>query len=207
MIRVVNFPFCNFFSLERYLRIRSLPYQILSSSDQLSIKDIIILPGVGTFGQGMDYLASMSLVKVIRDHANLGGQVVGICLGMQLLLQSSSESPGVEGLGLILGICDKIPTTPSFSVPRIGWSELKFPDEHILFAPFCQPSGLSISDYYFVHSYYAKPLVTESVIAAFEHPTGMLAAAIAIENVMGFQFHPEKSGSAGYALLDQVFVP
>jgi len=202
LIRVVNFPFCNFFSLERYLRLRALPYQILCSSDQLTSRDIIILPGVGTFGAGMEYLNFLSLVKPIKDHVNSGGKVVGICLGMQMFLQSSAESPGVEGLGLIPGACELIPSGSSFSVPHIGWNELKFPEtQRTLFAP-----SLKSSDFYFVHSYYAKPLQDHVVIASFEHPDGMLAAAISSKNIMGFQFHPEKSGSTGYALLDQVLL-
>jgi len=207
MIKVVNFPFCNFFSLERYFRVRTLPYQILESSDRLSAADTIVLPGVGTFDLGMEFLKSMQLSKLIRDHAKRDGKLVGICLGMQMLLQSSAESPGIEGLSLIPGSCERIPKEYSFYVPHTGWNEINITDckDNIL-APFRCPSGWSKSDYYFVHSYYAKPFEANSVIASFKHPSGMLAAAIANKNCMGFQFHPEKSGSAGYALLDRVFI-
>ena len=205
MIWVVNFPFCNFFSLERYFRIRSRPFQILTKADKPSPNDIIILPGVGTFGKGMDFLRTSCLDILIKNHAGLGGNVVGICLGMQILLEESSESPGVIGLGLIEGTCELIPATPSFSVPHVGWNALVFPESvHSRFVTFGKPMGLSISDYYFVHSYYACTKYHGSVVAAFAHPSGMLAAAISIGSVMGLQFHPEKSGPAGYSLLDKI---
>lgn len=207
MIRVVNFPFCNFYSLERFLRIRALPYEVIGRADELSPTDIILIPGVGTFGQGMAYLRSRSMDRLIRGHASSGGKVVGICLGMQILLQSSSESPGVEGLDLIPGTCERIPVSSSFSVPHIGWNEIRVHGkERELFTPCHQTSGLVASDYYFVHSYYAKPTHDEYVIASFKHPTGMLPAVIALNGVMGLQFHPEKSGPAGYALLDRILV-
>ena len=92
-----------------------------------------------------------------------------------------------------------------FAVPHIGWNTLVFPESlHSCFSQFGKPLGRSMSDYYFVHSYYAKTNYSDSVVAAFAHPAGLLAATVALDNVIGFQFHPEKSGPAGYALLDQV---
>jgi glutamine amidotransferase len=206
MIKVVNFPFCNYFGLERYFRIRTLPCQDLENSDRLNPADTIVLPGVGTFRQGMEFLVSMHLSKLIQDHAEKDGKVVGICLGMQMLLQSSAESPGIEGLGLIQGSCEKIPNTSSFSVPHIGWNEIRITDnQYNILTPLSCSTGRSKSDYYFVHSYYARPLKPDVILASFEHPSSMLAAAIAYKNCIGFQFHPEKSGSAGYELLDRVF--
>lgn len=205
VIQVVNFPFCNFYSLERYLRVSSHAYQVLSGVESPSVSDIIVLPGVGTFRQGMDYLLETGLASMILKHASAGGRVVGICLGMQMLLNSSSESPGVEGLGLIPGVCERIPAAPSFSVPHIGWNSLIRADFlHSSVSRLFMLSGVSCSDYYFVHSYVAKPTAADAIIASFEHPSGQLAAAIGFGNVIGFQFHPEKSGSAGYALLNHV---
>ncbi|MBD2548378.1 imidazole glycerol phosphate synthase subunit HisH [Microcystis elabens FACHB-917] len=205
MIWVVNFPFCNFFSLERYLRVRSHPYRLLTIADQLEPQDILLLPGVGTFAQGMDYLRASNLANAIVQHASAGGRIVGICLGMQMLLQASSESPGVVGLSLIAGVCERIPASSKFSVPHIGWNRLVFPESlHQCFLPFGKPSGYSKADYYFVHSYHVIPECPFAIAAAFEHPAGHLAAAIATNKIIGFQFHPEKSGPAGYALLDHV---
>jgi len=205
VVQVVNFPFCNFYSLERFLRVSSHTYRIASAASPPHPCDTIMLPGVGTFREGMDYLRETGLASMIIKHANAGGQVIGICLGMQMLLSRSSESPGVEGLGLIPGVCERIPVAPTFFVPHIGWNSLvlsKFLPTNV--STLGLPSGVSVSDFYFVHSYVAKPLVDEATIASFEHPSGHLAAAIALGSVIGFQFHPEKSGSAGYALLNQV---
>ena len=201
----VNFPFCNFYSLERFFRVESYEYRILSGVHTPSALDIIVLPGVGTFGQGMDYLQETGLSSTIIDHAIAGGRVIGICLGMQILLNTSSESPGVEGLGLIPGVCQRIPADPSFSVPHIGWNALVLPDcLHPSVAQLGIPSGVSFSDFYFVHSFVAKPSFADATIASFEHPSGDLAAAISLGSVIGFQFHPEKSGLAGYKLLNHV---
>jgi glutamine amidotransferase len=206
MIRVVNFPFCNFFSLERYLRIRKLPFQVLESFSELSNGDTIVLPGVGTFRQGMEFLVAMNLVEPIQDHFVNTGKVIGICLGMQMLLESSAESPGVKGLGLISGGCERIPEAFTFPIPHIGWNEIQIAnDKFEALSGLSDDSGLSRSDFYFVHSYYAKPLDAGVVIASFQHPSGPLAAAVAHQGCMGFQFHPEKSGSAGYRLLDRIF--
>ena len=205
VIQVVNFPFCNFYSLERYLRVSSHAYQVLSGVNSTSVSDIIMLPGVGTFQQGMDYLQQTNLTSTILRHASAGGRVIGICLGMQMLLNASSESPGVEGLGLIPGFCELIPADPVFSVPHIGWNSLFLPEcLHPSVEQLGIPSGVSHSDFYFVHSFVAKPFVPDTIIASFEHPSGRLAAAISLGSVIGFQFHPEKSGSAGYKLLDHV---
>lgn len=205
MIHVVNFPFCNFFSLERYLRVKSHRHCTLDRKSILSSGDTILLPGVGTFKQGMDYLATTRLVSLIKEHAKGGGRVIGICLGMQILLDSSSESPGSLGLGLISGTCEKIPSNSTFSVPHIGWNSLEFPPSlHPSVQLLGVTNGVSVSDFYFVHSYVAHPRSQDCVIASFNHPDGLLTAAIAKSRVIGFQFHPEKSGSTGYALLDRV---
>lgn len=205
LIQVVNFPFCNFYSVERYLRVSSHAYRELSGTNCPSPSDIIVLPGVGTFQQGMDYLLETGLAAMVLKHASNGGRVIGICLGMQLLLNSSSESPGIEGLGLIPGVCERIPVTPSFSVPHIGWNSLVMPEFlHPSVTQLGVPTGISYSDFYFVHSYFAKPFTAEATIASFEHPSGHIAAVIGLGGVIGFQFHPEKSGAAGYALLNHV---
>jgi len=204
MILVVNFPFCNFYSLERYLRVRGYSYQTLNSGDSVSACDTVILPGVGTFGQGMDYLHATGLFQLIHKHVAAGGRVLGICLGMQLLFHASSETPDIQGLGLIPGECHRITESPSFFVPHIGWNTLLFPSVlHPCFASLGVASGSSNSDFYFVHSYCAFPSLPATTIASFHHPAGPITAAVASDNVIGFQFHPEKSGQAGYSLLDQ----
>jgi len=207
MIYIVNFPFCNFFSLERYLRVRNTPYKILTLSDQLSSIDHVILPGVGTYEQAMSYLNDQHFVPALQAHVDNGGRLLGICLGMQLLFDYSQESPGVQGLSLLSGGCVPIPTAPGFRVPHIGWNQLVAPEgqnpQSCLF-DFSASSGCSRSDYYFVHSYVVKPINKLVTTACFQHPDGLLCASVSYQNVTGVQFHPEKSGLDGYSLLDRL---
>jgi len=207
MIYIVNFPFCNFFSLERYLRVRNKPYQILALGDQLSSTDHVILPGVGTYEQAMTYLSAQYLVPGLLAHAENGGRLLGICLGMQLLFDFSQESPGVQGLSLLSGGCVPIPPALGFRVPHIGWNQLVAPpgeNPQSSLYDFSASSGCSRSDYYFVHSYVVKPTSNSVISACFQHPDGPLCACVAYQNVTGVQFHPEKSGFDGYALLDRL---
>lgn len=207
MIYIVNFPFCNFFSLERYLRVRNKPYQILGLADQLSSADHVILPGVGTYEQAMAYLSDQHLVPALQAHVDNGGRLLGICLGMQLLFGFSQESPGVQGLSLLSGGCVAIPTDPGFRVPHIGWNQLVAPtgeNSQSCLYDFSASSGCSLSDYYFVHSYVVKPNNSSVISSCFQHPCGPLCASVAYQNITGVQFHPEKSGLDGYALLDRL---
>lgn len=207
MIYIVNFPFCNFFSLERYLRVRNKPHQILALGDQLCSADHVILPGVGTYEQAMTYLSEQHLVSVLQAHVDRGGKLLGICLGMQLLFHFSQESPGVQGLSLLSGGCEPIPPDPRFRVPHIGWNQLVAPpgeNPQSCFYDFSASTGYSRCDYYFVHSYVAMPTTDSVISACFDHPSGPLCASVAYQNVTGVQFHPEKSGVDGYFLLDRL---
>jgi glutamine amidotransferase len=205
MIYIVNFPFCNFFSLERYLRVRNKPYQILTFSDKPSSADHVILPGVGTYGQAMSYLNDQHLVPALQAHVDRGVKLLGICLGMQLLFGFSQESPGVKGLSLLSGGCVPIPPAPGFRVPHIGWNQLVAPEgenSQSCLYDFSATSGCSSSDYYFVHSYVVRPTNKSVISACFQHPSGPLCASVSYQNITGVQFHPEKSGVDGYTLLD-----
>ena len=204
-IKIINFPFCNFYSLERYLRMRKYNYSVLKNEDELTPNDTIIIPGVGTFAEGVSHLQQNKFDQKLYDHALNGGKIIGICLGMQMLLESSEESPKYKGLGLIKGNCQKIPGSRSFSVPHIGWNTLHTPKNKTSFLKdFIAEDGTSLSDYYFVHSFYALPKNTNTIIASFSHPIGLLTSVVLLNKIIGFQFHPEKSGKSGYNLLDKV---
>ncbi len=202
MIHIVNFPFCNYSSLERYFKDRKLTYCELDSK-KIPSTDTIVIPGVGTFLQAMSFLNDSGYTDVILSHARSKGKIIGICLGMQILLNASDESPGISGLGLIPGICRRMKSTPHFFVPHVGWNSLNFgKSDHPVFKPFANSACISVSDYYFVHSFHALPLIEDNVIARFSSLTLEYTAAVAFDNILGFQFHPEKSGPSGYALLD-----
>ena len=205
MIRIVNFPFCNYASVSRVLKTNNYSFADLEKDNELTARDILILPGVGSFSEGMNYLQEQSLITKIVAHANSGGKIIGICLGLQLLFNKSEESPGIDGLKLIDGRVIKIPTCNDFNVPHIGWNSLtKTNSTPGFLKEFFDQTGNSKSDYYFVHSYYALPSKKHDSIAKLSHPMGDIDVAFHRKNIYAVQFHPEKSGPTGYRLLKQI---
>lgn len=150
----------------------------------------LILPGVGAMGDAMDHLAAYGLRDLIRGEAGKGKKLVGICLGMQAFFDYSEEGGHVESLGLIPGYVTRFPEGP-LKVPHMGWNELVFRRGHWI------AEGLPAHPYvYFVHSYYKAPTDTEDVIATAGYGIDV-PAIVGKGNVLGLQFHPEKSGPVG----------
>ena len=197
MIAIVDYGVGNLFSLQSSLAFIGVDATVTSDASVLRAADKIILPGVGAFGDAASRLRNSGLDVVVKEEAAKGKPIMGICLGMQLLLETGFEYGVHEGLGLIKGeirpISEAIPK--ELKVPHIGWNALYFGEnKHPLF------KYLSEGDcVYFVHSYYGVNC-EESVIAKTEYGA-MLTAAVASGNVMGCQFHPEKSGEAGLNIL------
>jgi len=207
MIKVINFPFCNYSAVARMLNSFDFSFSDLVSGDSLSRSDTIILPGVGSFLQGMSYLYDYSLNDIVLTHAQSGGKIIAICLGLQLLFSSSDESPGVQGLNYLDGKVVKIPHSKDFNVPHVGWNSIHSTTNTPNFlSSFFDENGLSASDFYFVHSFYALPSSNLSSIATVMHPSGPLDIAFRKDNVFAFQFHPEKSGPNGYEFLKQIIL-
>lgn len=155
--------------------------------------DAIVLPGVGAFGAAMARLEGADLPAWIRRRVEAGTSLIGVCLGMQLLYERSEESPGVEGLALLRGVVRRLP--PLGKVPHMGWNRLR------LVRPSPIAAGLDPSAHvYFVHSYVVEPADERTVVATtwygVEFPAIVAGGAVA-----GLQFHPEKSGAAGLAVL------
>ena len=156
----------------------------------------MILPGVGAFGDAMEKLHTYGLVDVIREVVRRQIPFLGICLGLQLMFESSEESPGVEGLGLLPGKILKIPETPGMKVPHMGWNSLKIDPNSRLF------KGIPDGNYvYFVHSYYLKAGSEDIVAATTEYGTH-IHAAVEKGNLYACQFHPEKSSQTGLKILE-----
>ena len=197
MIAIVDYGVGNLFSLKSSLAYIGADATVTSDADEIKSADKIILPGVGAFGDAAKKLAQSGLDKVVIEEAMKGKPLMGICLGMQLLLERSYEYGEHKGLGLIKGeirpISDVIPAT--LSIPQIGWNALSFKGEkHPIF------KYLNDGDFvYFVHSYYGAKC-DESIIAECEYGAP-LTAAVASGNVCGCQFHPEKSGKVGLSIL------
>ena len=197
MIAIVDYGVGNLFSLKSSLAFIGADAVVTSDEEILRSADKIILPGVGAFGDAANKLRECGLDKVVKEEAAKGKPIMGICLGMQLLLDKGFEYGEHEGLGLIKGeirpISDVIPK--GLKVPHIGWNALYFGEnKHPLFKYLNEGDCV-----YFVHSYYGAKC-EESVIAKAEYGA-MLTAAVAKDNVMGCQFHPEKSGEAGLNIL------
>ena len=197
MIAIVDYGVGNLFSLKSSLAFIGAEAVVTSDEATLRSADRIILPGVGAFGDAADKLRQSGLDKVVIDEAAKGKPIMGICLGMQLLLEKGFEYGEHEGLGLIKGeirpISDVIPK--GLKIPHIGWNALVFGEKkHPLFKYVSEGDCV-----YFVHSYYGAKC-EESVIAKSEYGA-LLTAAVAEGNVMGCQFHPEKSGEVGLNIL------
>ena len=197
MIAIIDYGVGNLFSLKSSLSAIGADAVVTADPAVIATADRVILPGVGAFGDAAQKLRESGLGDVVIEAARSGKPILGICLGMQLLLERSFEYGEHEGLGLIKGeirpIADVIPK--NLKIPHIGWNALHLGKEkHPLFKYLDEGECV-----YFVHSYYGANCA-ESVIATAEYGAE-LTAAVAAGNVMGCQFHPEKSGNAGLAIL------
>ena len=197
MVAIIDYGVGNLFSLSSSFAAIGEEAVITGDEDIIRRADRLILPGVGAFGDAADKLRESGLDKVILDEASKGKPLMGICLGMQLLLDVSFEYGEHKGLGLIKGeirpIAEVIPT--NLPIPQIGWNALRIKGEkHPIF------KYLNDGDcVYFVHSYYATGC-EDSLLASAEYGLE-ITAAVAKDNVTGTQFHPEKSGEVGLSIL------
>ena len=158
----------------------------------ISAAEKIILPGVGAFGDCMKNLQATGLVPELIKHIKSGKGFLGICLGMQLLFESSEESPGVAGLGIFKGAVKRL--TTEYKVPHMGWNRLKLKAASPLAA------AADGSYVYFVHSFHAVPEDSNIITAVCDYGTE-ITAAVGRDNIQALQFHPEKSGEVGLKML------
>ncbi len=197
MIAIVDYGVGNLFSLVSSFKAIGADALVTGDREVIESADKIILPGVGAFGDAIDKLRATGLDKVIINEVSKGKELMGICLGMQLLFEKSYEYGEHEGLGLIKGsinpIADVIPK--ELKIPHIGWNALKFSENKSKIFKYLKDGDFV----YFVHSFYGADC-EESIIATTEYGA-RLTAAVAKDNVYGCQFHPEKSGEVGLAIL------
>ena len=196
MIAIVDYGVGNLFSLNCSLQAIGAESIVTADPLVLAAADKIILPGVGAFEDAANKLRQSGLAELLKQLAKSGKPLLGICLGMQLLFERSYEYGCHEGLGLIPGsvkpIADVIPA--DYKIPHIGWNALRLRQDNPLFTYIKEGDCV-----YFVHSFYAADC-EDYVIADAEYGA-YLTAAVARGNVMGCQFHPEKSGPVGLAIL------
>ena len=194
MIAIIDYDAGNIKSVEKALQYLGEEAVITRDAGEILMADKVILPGVGAFGDAMEKLNRYGLVPVIHEVVGKGIPFLGICLGLQLMFESSEEAPGVEGLGLLKGKIVRIPEGDGLKVPHMGWNSLSFPKEGRLFA------GIPENSYvYFVHSYYLQS--EEDIVTATAEYGVTIHASVEKGNVFACQFHPEKSSHTGLTIL------
>ena len=195
MIAIIDYDAGNIKSVEKALQYLGEETVITRDEETILAADGVVLPGVGAFGDAMEKLHAYGLVPVIHKCVEKNIPFLGVCLGLQLMFDSSEESPGVKGLSLLPGKIVRIPAEGGLKVPHIGWNSLKFPNEGKLF------KGLKEDTYvYFVHSYYLQAEDEGIVKATTEYGT-LIHASVEKDNLFACQFHPEKSSDAGMQIL------
>lgn len=194
MIGIIDYEMGNLCSVRNALLSLGIKAKIISKPGQLKKMTSCVLPGVGAFGDAMDILNKTGLTQAIRDYVAQGSQFLGICLGLQLLFEHSSESPGQKGLSLIKG--EVLRFRGKAKIPHIGWNQLKIKQKNRIF------KGIKDGSYvYFCHSYYVKPKTNKVVIGQTNYIKNY-ASVVAKDNVFGIQFHPEKSQAVGLKILE-----
>jgi len=195
VIAIIDYDAGNMLSVVKALRHLGQEPVITRDASVLNSADKVILPGVGAFGDAMDRLTSYDLVPVIKEVIDSGKPFLGICLGLQLLYEGSDEAPGIHGIGALKGRIKKIPMGEFRKIPHMGWNSLAFPNKGRLFA------GIEEGAYvYFVHSYYLEAGDRSTVTATTDYNIS-IDASVEYKNVFACQFHPEKSGAVGLAIL------
>ena len=194
MIAIVDYGAGNLRSVELALARLGVHTRVTADPDMLALADGLILPGVGAFSDAMAALGRSGTIPAVLEAVGAGRPLLGICLGMQLLLDGSEEGPGVPGLGLIPGEVRRLPGC-GLKIPHLGWNSLTPAKPSPLF------KGLPEEPYvYFVHSYACKAADPADVLAVTDYGVPF-HAAVQRGRILGFQFHPEKSGDVGQKLL------
>ena len=196
VIAVVDYDMGNLHSVCKGLENVGAVPKITDSPAIIEQADAVVLPGVGSFDPAMQNLRSRNLIEPIKSAIASRKPFLGICLGLQILFESSEE--GVEpGLGVIAGKVRRFRSEPGLTIPHMGWNQLQFTQQNL---PLWEklPSDPWV---YFVHSYYVDPVDWEVRSAIVTHGSQNVTAAIAKDNLMAVQFHPEKSSSTGLQML------
>lgn len=195
MIAIIDYGVGNLFSVEKAFAQFTDDVQVTSDQAAIEQAEKLVLPGVGEFGACMKNLVASGLIPTIMKRISAGVPLLGICVGLQVLFDGSEESPDAKGLGVFRGMVRKI-NAPGLKVPHMGWNSVEV----------SQPGLGLFKDipktpyFYFVHSYHAVPEDSSIVAAVTEYGEG-LTAAVARDNVMATQFHPEKSGDVGLLVI------
>ena len=199
MVAIIDYDAGNIKSVEKAFNYLGAETVVTRDVNEILRADHVVLPGVGAFGDAMKLIDEYSLASGIKKVVDEKIPFLGICLGQQLLFDSSEESKGAEGLGILRGKILQIPEKDEkgneYKIPQIGWNSLSFPKSGRLFKGI--PDGAYV---YFVHSYYLKAADRNIVTATCEYST-IVDASVESGNVFACQFHPEKSAEVGMQIL------
>ena len=190
MITIIDYKSGNLKSISNGFKKIDADYQITDDKEIIANSDYLVLPGVGAFGSAMENLKPFE--DIIKEHVADDKPFLGICLGQQVLMGSSEESPGVEGLNLFKGHVEKL--QEGVKIPHMGWNKLKVTNDSPIL------DGIDGEYFYFVHSYHVIPDDDEIIAGVCEYG-GEVVASLSQNNLFSTQFHPEKSGKAGLKIL------
>ncbi|MCR4998548.1 MAG: imidazole glycerol phosphate synthase subunit HisH [Lachnospiraceae bacterium] len=195
MIAIIDYDAGNIKSVEKAFAYLGYETKVTRDAQEILSADKVVLPGVGSFGDAMNHLKQYQLDTVIQEVASSGKPFLGICLGLQLLFESSEETPGVAGLGILPGRIVRFSDDMGLKIPHIGWNSLHLQHEGRLFRGIFEQSFV-----YYVHSYYLQA-ADESIVTATSDYGATIHGSVESGNIFACQFHPEKSGTVGLQIL------
>lgn len=195
MIIIIDYGMGNLKSVYNALKNLDIPCKISSSIDEISKADSLILPGVGAFKDAVDNLRKLGLVDVIKAKVSEGTPLLGICLGMQMLYEKGYEVEERDGLGFLKGEIRLMEPKEKLKIPHIGWNRLEYTKD----SSFRQIDKEEFV--YYVHSYRATNIDEEQLVAYSQYGEFKIPGLVQNKNVIGAQFHPEKSGDIGLNIL------
>lgn len=196
-VLILDLQVSNLFSIVNAIKYLGYDYIIDNTKKKLENSDCIIIPGVGSFPYAIRQLNKNKLFDKLRNEANKGKPIIGICLGFQLLFSKGEEFGITSGLDIVKGTVKALPSNRNLTIPNVGWNQL-------ISSPKYKGKFFNKNDYfYFVHSFYAEPKNKKIILSYSEYQKFKFCSSIYYENIFGFQFHPEKSGRSGLNLLQK----
>lgn len=201
IITIIDYNCGNIFSLVRILEKLNIKYNVSNDPKIISKSDKLILPGVGSFSVGIDNLKKKNIDESIKKFVEKGNWILGICLGMQLLVSNSEEFGDNDGLDLIKGEVKKLKSTNKkrYKIPHVGWNSINFKQN--TYSDNFLKNVKNYSNFYFTHSFAVKTKLKDNTLAETIYSENSFSSIISKENILGVQFHPEKSGIVGEKMI------
>ncbi len=201
IITIIDYNCGNIFSLIRILEKLNIKYNVSNDPKIIAKSDKLILPGVGSFSVGIDNLKKKNIDESIKQFVEKGNWILGICLGMQLLVSNSEEFGDNDGLDLIKGEVKRLKSTnkKKYKIPHVGWNSINFKKN--TYSDNFLINVKNYSNFYFTHSFAVKTKFKDNTLAETIYSENSFSSIISKENILGVQFHPEKSGIAGEKMI------